>query len=87
MPISEDSRAALALLKEVQQSVRDTEDLKNNAQVRADFISSLDNLDRNCKYFGSHCPWNLVCLFGRHFFTKNCGNGTVEFSSMSGQGL
>jgi hypothetical protein len=33
MPISEDSRAALALLKEVQQSVRDTEDLKNNAQV------------------------------------------------------
>ena len=34
MPISEDSRAALALLKEVQQSVRDTEDLKNNPQVR-----------------------------------------------------
>ncbi len=33
MPISEDSRAALALLKEVQQSVRDTEDLKNNPQV------------------------------------------------------
>ena len=35
MPISEDSRAALVLLKEVQQSVRDTEDLNNNAQVGA----------------------------------------------------
>ena len=33
MPISEDSRAALVLLKEVQQSVRDTDDLKSNSQV------------------------------------------------------
>jgi hypothetical protein len=51
MPISEDSRAALALLKEVQQSVRDTEDLKNNAQVRADVISSSDTFDLNGKCF------------------------------------
>jgi hypothetical protein len=33
MPISEDTRAALLMLKEVQQSVRDTEDLRGNAQV------------------------------------------------------
>ena len=38
MPISEDSRAALALLKEVQQSVKDTEDLQNNAQVSSNLL-------------------------------------------------
>ena len=41
MPISEDSRAALALLKEVQESVRNTEDLKNNAQVTNAFFHSM----------------------------------------------
>jgi hypothetical protein len=58
MPISEDSRAALALLKEVQQSVRDTEDLKNNAQVRAEVIcKQLDNSGLKC-----NCFWVLLSL-------------------------
>jgi hypothetical protein len=54
MPISEDSRAALALLKEVQQSVRDTEDLKNNAQV---IFKQLDNSGLKC-----NCFWVLLSL-------------------------
>ncbi|XP_023348444.1 patj homolog, partial [Eurytemora carolleeae] len=45
MPISEDSRAALALLKEVQQSVKDTEDLQNNAQVNDDLNTLISVLE------------------------------------------
>jgi len=45
MPISEDSRAALALLKEVQQSVRETDDLKNNTQVNDDLNTLISVLE------------------------------------------
>lgn len=34
MPISDDSRAALAMLKELQDKVRITDDLRNNTQVK-----------------------------------------------------
>ena len=40
MPISEDSRAALVLLKEVQQSVRDTDDLNSNVQVYSGILTT-----------------------------------------------
>jgi len=45
MPISEDSRAALAMLKELQNSVRDTEDLRNNAQVNDDLNTLISVLE------------------------------------------
>ena len=34
MPISDDSRAALVMLKELQDKVRVTDDLRNNIQVK-----------------------------------------------------
>ena len=45
MPISEDSRAALVLLKEVQQSVRDTDDLNSNVQVNDDLNTLISVLE------------------------------------------
>eukprot|EP00092_Neocalanus_flemingeri_P029346 GFUD01031858.1.p1 GENE.GFUD01031858.1~~GFUD01031858.1.p1 ORF type:complete len:2139 (-),score=780.47 GFUD01031858.1:627-7043(-) len=45
MPISEDSRAALAMLKELQASVRDTEDLRNNSQVNDDLNTLISVLE------------------------------------------
>ena len=47
MPISEDSRAALALLREVQESVRNTEDLKNNAQVIKHLLLKITVIERS----------------------------------------
>jgi len=62
MPISEDSRAALALLKEVQQSVRDTEDLKNNAQVSPSHIINSEG----------RCPVFIYFQMREYKFLRSC---------------
>ena len=45
MPISEDTRAALLMLKDVQQSVRETEDLRGNVQVNDDLNTLISVLE------------------------------------------
>ena len=45
MPISDETRGALELLKEVQNKVRQTEDLRNNRQVGADLNALISVLE------------------------------------------
>ena len=45
MPISDDSRAALALLKDLQANVRKTEDLRSNPQVNDDLNTLISVLE------------------------------------------
>ena len=45
MPISDDSRAALALLKDLQASVKKTEDLRSNPQVNDDLNTLISVLE------------------------------------------
>ena len=45
MPISSEARAALELLKDVQNKVRETEDLRNNRQVGADLNALISVLE------------------------------------------
>ena len=45
MPLSEDSRAALALLKDLQTNVKNAEDLRNNAQVNDDLNTLISVLE------------------------------------------
>ena len=45
MPISEDSRDALALLQDLQKSVKNAEDLRNNAQVNDDLNTLISVLE------------------------------------------
>ena len=42
MPISSETRAALELLKDVQQKVRTTENLRSNQQINADLTTKLN---------------------------------------------
>ena len=45
MPITEDSRAALALLRDLQTSVKNAEDLRNNVQVNDDLNTLISVLE------------------------------------------
>ena len=45
MPISDDSKAALALLKDLQANVRNTEDLRSNPQVNDDLNTLISVLE------------------------------------------
>ena len=45
MPISDDSKAALALLKDLQANVRNTEDLRSNPQVHDDLNTLISVLE------------------------------------------
>ena len=45
MPISEDSRAALALLKDLQTSVKNADDLRSNVQVNDDLNTLISVLE------------------------------------------
>ena len=45
MPISSETRAALELLKDVQQKVRQTENLRANQQVNADLTTLISVLE------------------------------------------
>ena len=45
MPISSETRAALELLKDVQQKVRQTENLRSNQQINADLTTLISVLE------------------------------------------
>ena len=45
MPISSETRAALELLKDVQQKVRHTENLRSNQQINADLTTLISVLE------------------------------------------